>query len=87
MWSILLAGDHHQIQHGPNMVAIWSQPGFGLVATGLGQWSPLNSEAVSGGDSDNGVGAAKLLIWRARQDSNLRPLPSEGEPVSFQEAA
>ena len=82
MWSISPARGYRQIRRGLNTVAIWSQPGFGLVATGLGQWSPLNSEAVSGGDSDNGVGAAKLLIWRARQDSNLRPLPSEGSTLS-----
>ena len=82
MWSISPASDHHQIQHGPNLVAIWSQPGFGLVATGLGQWSSLNSEAVSGGDYENGVAAAKSLIWRARQDLNLRPPPSEGGTLS-----
>ena len=64
------------------LVPIWSQREIRRFAAGLRKWSRGGRLEVFRGGSSKPVVARKSLNWRAWQDSNLRPLPSEGSTLS-----
>ena len=81
-WSVAYGTAWRRRAAGPDQVAIWSQSAIGVFATAVGKHSVSAPWAEAGTLGRLGRTIAKCLIWRARQDLNLRPLPSEGSTLS-----